>query len=371
MRQWLLAIALLHFGAPLVRAQTPGLTINKQPVVFAQRTFDPARPPADMPPFTRGEKAECDSDFLSDAGVGGQARQTDATHLTVTISQIKVTLQLNITTWLPTKVTQHVIDHEAGHRQISEYYYQTADKLYERIVTPYMGKQVVISGPDLHGEMSKLLQKMSTDITNEFHKEMTPELAQDRFDALTDHGLNAVVAANAVAQALKEMAPAGTSPGAELAATETHSLPATSSVLSPATSAISTDLSGVWLAYYPGGPLRVSVRQTGKDVVATLLTGNVFVPAGQITFYGTFGASPFVAKQICAGQNFASPHWIGASIRVVDSDHLTEDADQPGECSGFPVLWKRLKADAAEAQPGGKRGKIGKQLKDMFKVPIR
>ena len=79
--------------------------ITKQPVNFASRTFDPASPPPDMPPLTAGENAECVSDFLSNANVGGQTRRTDATHGTVTVSQIKVTLQLNITIWVPADVT--------------------------------------------------------------------------------------------------------------------------------------------------------------------------------------------------------------------------------------------------------------------------
>src|ERR1700722_6506484 len=33
-------------------------TVNKQPVAFANRTFDPAAPPADMPPLAPGENAE-------------------------------------------------------------------------------------------------------------------------------------------------------------------------------------------------------------------------------------------------------------------------------------------------------------------------
>src|SRR5690348_7749313 len=78
----------------------------------------PKKPPADMPPPTPGEDAECDSNFISDAAVGGQAKQTDATHAIVTITQVKVTLQLEIIVWVPNKVTQHVVEHEQGHRQI-------------------------------------------------------------------------------------------------------------------------------------------------------------------------------------------------------------------------------------------------------------
>ena len=186
--------------------------IDKQPVAFASRTFDPAAPPADMPPLASGESAECDSQFLSSASVRGESRETDATHATVTITQIKVTLQLNINIWVPTGVTQHVIEHEDGHRQVSEYYYQTAGKLAERIAATYMGKQVEITGTDLGVESSKMLQQMATAITDEYNKELNPGPAQLLYDAITDHGRNEVVVKDAVAHALKNTAIESTQP---------------------------------------------------------------------------------------------------------------------------------------------------------------
>jgi hypothetical protein len=195
---------------PLREAPVP--TIIKQPVAFANRTFDPAAPPTDMPPLAPGEIAGCDSDFLSTASVRGESRQTDATHATLTITQIKVTLQLNINIWVPTGVTQHVIEHEGGHRQISEYYYQTADKLAERIAAPYMGKQVEITGTDLGAESSKTLQQMATDITDEYNKELNAGPTQLLYDAITDHGRNEVVVKDAVASALKNIPVESTQP---------------------------------------------------------------------------------------------------------------------------------------------------------------
>jgi hypothetical protein len=192
--------------------EAPVPTINKQPVAFANRTFDPAAPPTDMPPLAPGENAECDSNFLSNATVRGDSRQTDATHATVTIKQIKVTLELNISIWVPTGVTQHVIEHEEGHRQISEYYYQTADKLAERIAATYMGKQVEITGTDLGAESSKMLQQMATDITDEYNKEINPGPTQLLYDAITDHGRNEVVVKDAVTHALKNIAIESTQP---------------------------------------------------------------------------------------------------------------------------------------------------------------
>jgi hypothetical protein len=192
--------------------ETPGPTINKQSANFTTRTFDPATPPSDMPPLALGENAACESNFLSNASVGGQTRQTDATHATLTITQIKVTLQLNITIWVPAGVSQHVIEHEEGHRQISEYYYQTADKLAERIAATYMDKQVDIAGMNLDSESGKLLQQMATEITEEYNKELSPGPTQLLYDAITDHSRNEVVAKDAVAHALKNVTIESTQP---------------------------------------------------------------------------------------------------------------------------------------------------------------
>ena len=193
-------------------SEAPAPTINKQPVVFASRTFDPAAPPADMPPLLPGESAQCDSDFLSNASVGGKSRRTDATHATLTVTQIKVTLQLIITIWVPIGVSQHVIEHEDGHRQVSEYYYRTADQLAERIAATYMGKQVEIAGADLTAESNKVLQQMAAEITDEYNKELNPGPTQLLYDAITDHGRNEVIVKDAVAHALKNITIESTQP---------------------------------------------------------------------------------------------------------------------------------------------------------------
>jgi hypothetical protein len=197
--------------------ETAKPTINKQPVNFANRTFDPASPPSAMPPLTAGENAECVSDFLSNANLSGKTWRTDATHATVTITQINVTLQLNITIWVPDGVTPHVVEHEEGHRQISEYYYQTADKLAERIAATYVGKQVDVAGEDLNAESTKALQQMAKEITEEYNRELNTEPTQLLYDTITDHSRNEVAVQDAVDHALKNISvespqPAGPEP---------------------------------------------------------------------------------------------------------------------------------------------------------------
>jgi hypothetical protein len=181
--------------------------IVKQPVNIATRTFDPANPPADMPPLpSGGEIAQCDSNFESSASVGGEAQRADATHAVITVNQIKVTLGLNVTIWVPAGASQRVAEHEEGHRQISEYYYQTADKLAAQIAARYMGKQVAINGADLDAEFHKALQQIGAEMTEEYDKELNTNPAQLLYDTITDHSRNDVAVQDAVDHALKNAA---------------------------------------------------------------------------------------------------------------------------------------------------------------------
>jgi hypothetical protein len=191
------------------RRQLPdasALDISKLPVVFAAHTFDPAAPPADMPPLAPKEIAVCDSDFLSSAIVRGETRRTDATHAILTITHVKVTLQLKINLWLPTEAPQNLVDHEEGHRQISEHTYQTAEKLAERIAAAYIGKQIEITGTDLDDESRKMLHQLATEITDQYNKELNPNPPQLLYDSITDHAKNGVLARDAVDHVIKNAA---------------------------------------------------------------------------------------------------------------------------------------------------------------------
>ncbi len=184
--------------------------ILKQPANIATRTFDPDNPPPDMPPLAPGELAVTDSNFISDARVSAESQQTGANDAIVTVTHVDVTLQLNITMWVPVNAAQHVIEHEEGHRQISEYFYQTADKLAAQIAATYMSKQFRVSGTDTRAEINKLLQNLGAEITAEYDKQLNPEPAQLRYDTITDHSRNDVDAKDAVAQAIKDTALAST-----------------------------------------------------------------------------------------------------------------------------------------------------------------
>ena len=184
----------------------PALAVDKLPVAVVTRKFDPAAPPAEMPPLGAHETAACDSNFLSSANVRGITHNIDASHATLTITNVRMTLQLKINLWLPNEAPQNLVDHEDGHRQISENTYETADKLAERIASAYIGKQIEITGPDLEGASNKALQQLATEITSVYGKELNPDPPQLLYDSITQHSRNNILAKDAVNYALKNAA---------------------------------------------------------------------------------------------------------------------------------------------------------------------
>ena len=186
-----------------VSPQVP-IQVIKEPVNFAMRTFDPAAPPPEMPPLSPGELAVCDSTFTSNAALTGETHPTDGTHAMLTITGAKVTLQANITIWTPVGASAHVIEHEQGHRQISEYYYRTADKLAEQIAETYIGREVPITGADLNGEATAALRDLAKEFTDAYGKQLDPDPAQELYDAMTDHSRNQTPVSDAIAAAIKD-----------------------------------------------------------------------------------------------------------------------------------------------------------------------
>jgi len=97
---------LRHRSSSRLTKQALSPALDKQPVTFAMHTFDPAAPPADMPPLASGAEAECDSNFIFNANVKGRSETVDGKNALVTVTEIRVTLQLRINSRVPGGATQ-------------------------------------------------------------------------------------------------------------------------------------------------------------------------------------------------------------------------------------------------------------------------
>jgi hypothetical protein len=167
-----------------------------------------------MPPLHPGEAAVCDADFIARSAVRGRPRRTDSTHAILTITQVLMTLQLETNIWLPLDAPQTIADHEEGHRQIAEYYYQSADKVAQNIAATYINKRLEITGDDLDSAANQKLLEIATEITNAYTTQINSNSTQLLYDNITDHSRNATSPQDAVLHAIKN-APIESAPTAK------------------------------------------------------------------------------------------------------------------------------------------------------------
>jgi hypothetical protein len=103
------------------------------------------------------------------------------------------------------------------------------------------------------------------------------------------------------------------------------------------------NLSGIWSVTYPGGPLRVRVVHRGSSLVATLLDGNIAVPAGKVTIqtHGV-GSRTFLAEQICAYPGYIGAHFVGVRM-IVAEDGKSMKEEVIGSCGAqASVEWSKV-----------------------------
>ena len=63
------ASALWHLSSRRADVAASKPLIDKQAATVTRHTFDPAAPPAEMPPLVAPETAACDTNYISDASV--------------------------------------------------------------------------------------------------------------------------------------------------------------------------------------------------------------------------------------------------------------------------------------------------------------
>ena len=102
------------------------------------------------------------------------------------------------------------------------------------------------------------------------------------------------------------------------------------------------NLSGTWSVTYPQGPLRVSVMHRGRTLVATLIDGNIAVPAGKVTVQSNAVARTFLAQQICAYPGYLGAHFVDVRFIVADNGkHMKEELI--GSCgAASSVEWSKV-----------------------------
>jgi hypothetical protein len=189
------------------------VNVDQKPPTIEHRTFDPAHPPADMPPLKGVEAAVTESKFDCQVGmkyqVVGHKREADGCVTTLMVQSVQATLQLNVIIWLPVGATPKLTAHEEGHRRIAEQVYADAQRVARAIAASLDGKKVIGQGTDCSAADKNAIDSSSHRFCDEYLKQ-TSDVARrvgETYDDLTAHGTRAEPGEDeAIRQAFKHVA---------------------------------------------------------------------------------------------------------------------------------------------------------------------
>src|SRR5262249_37525658 len=111
-------------------ASSDPITVEKKPPTTQYIQFDPAHPPADVEKLQHGEDALTRMFFNCTVKlkyeVLSKSIRDDKCHVLAAIGDVKATLELKNTIYLPEHVTDKLRAHEMGHARINGMFYEQA-----------------------------------------------------------------------------------------------------------------------------------------------------------------------------------------------------------------------------------------------------
>ena len=215
-RGWLwVFLALVLAAAP--SAALARVKIEKVPAVVVRKTFDRRNPPRDMPPLGRHADAVTHFRFgcSTNASYEVTSRRRDTSRrrgagaggctATARINDLDVTLELEITIWIPRGARQKLIDHEEGHRVIGERVYATAERAAREEAMKWVGRSVTGRAENC-AEAADAAVREANQKFCEAYLEATSGWSGrvgDLYDQITDHGRRATPEDEAIAEAFE------------------------------------------------------------------------------------------------------------------------------------------------------------------------
>ncbi len=210
-RRWLgvlaLAVGTLTLGSSLFAAAPRGVTLDIVPAHIVRRTFDPARPPADMPKLVPPEVGQCVYEFSCEMETRVERPALPPGRLRATVTATAITTRLNITLWTPHNGPAAVVEHEEAHREIAEHYYRPAAAIARRIGERMVGATITPASRNAADTQAALRAFQDAFIQEYLRETLTRcSFAQERFDAITHHSRAPIGVREALVQSLADEA---------------------------------------------------------------------------------------------------------------------------------------------------------------------
>ena len=185
-------------------AQRSVVRVHRERPVVQRIEFDPNAPPRGMPKLTPPEAGICNTTFELETGVSYAAEPLTPSTVLITVDELDLTTRVTFDIYSVAGAPQKLRDHEEAHRKIGEYYYRNAVGVAERIARALIGERFEGTGATVDAAQKNALEKVLASIERDYMARTRDRsaAANVRFDAITNHGLEAIDANTAIARAV-------------------------------------------------------------------------------------------------------------------------------------------------------------------------
>ena len=206
MRVWL-PVAAACFGILLPAAKaSSSVTVTVEPPLRADVVFDRDQPPSHMPADAGEGSAACSNLFEIEASITSAVEVVSPTTVRVHPDRFDITTRLRTTIYLPSGSPAKLRAHEEGHRAIGEHYYGHAESAAQEAAQSLVGRAFEASGADRAAAEQAAGALVRTALRDAFMRRTHARsaAANVRYDAVTDHGRNAIAEADAIVFVIAE-----------------------------------------------------------------------------------------------------------------------------------------------------------------------
>jgi hypothetical protein len=177
--------------------------VERSEVVVERKQFDPRNPPPEMPPLSARADAVTQSRFGCAASVqytvvsrrpegrGRRGVQRGGCTATARVDSMRVTLDLDVTIWVPTNARPKLVAHEEGHCVISDrVYHDAAAAAALAEAQKLIGRTVTARGDNCDAAADAAIKEANEQFCQAYLDATSGWSTRvgNRYDALTSHG---------------------------------------------------------------------------------------------------------------------------------------------------------------------------------------
>jgi hypothetical protein len=190
------------------RAQRSAVRVEREEPVISRTEFDPRRPPRDMPELTPPESGVCKTTFELSASVTYSAERLSRTTARVYVDELDIVTRARFDIFTVKNAPAKLRAHEEGHRALGEHYYEDAAEIAGEIGRGLIGVTFDGVGLDQEAAQQNGFGKVVAEIERAYmaRVRIPSAVANERFDEITNHGLNPIDEAEAVRLAIASAA---------------------------------------------------------------------------------------------------------------------------------------------------------------------